>query len=339
MGEVSEISKKIVVVIPAFNVEKQIEKVISSIPSYISKIIVVDDCSTDQTHSIVSSYPDDRIILVKNEKNLGVGGAMISGFSVALHIQADVIVKIDGDGQMDPRYIPYLVNPILAKEADYSKGNRFVFIDEFKTMPFIRKLGNLGLSFLVKIASGYWNIVDPTNGYTAINREKLLSMNPDRIAKSYFFESSMLCELRRLNAVVADIPIPAIYAGEKSSIKYLRETILFSRNIFQRSLNRLINQYFFLNFSAFSFYLVIGYLLSLFGLIFGIIKWHQSSLSHIPTNSGSVILAAVPFILGIQFIIQAISLDILSVPQKVTSIPEHMYQTKIWEIIRTKIIE
>jgi glycosyltransferase involved in cell wall biosynthesis len=159
----------IAVVIPAYRAERQILKVLSGIPSFVSFIVVVDDCSPDTTAELVRNHTDPRIHLVSHSANQGVGGAVLTGYNRALELGAEIIAKMDSDDQMDPAYLIPLLAPILTGQADYTKGNRFLHVNELQSMPLIRRIGNAGLSFLTKAASGYWNIFDPTNGYTAIH--------------------------------------------------------------------------------------------------------------------------------------------------------------------------
>lgn len=321
----------IAIVIPAYRVEKHILSVISSIPNFIDHIIVVDDASPDHTSDLVLSVSKPGLHLVRHEKNQGVGGAMLTGYSFALSLGADIIVKVDGDGQMDLQYLPFLLEPIQTFHADYTKGNRFLHYDALKRMPLIRKIGNLALTFFTKIASGYWNIFDPTNGYTAISAEKLRGINPWRISKDYFFETSMLCELNRLNAVVEDVAIPAIYADEKSSVNIFRELFLFSKNLLARTFSRIGNQYFLFDFTATSLYFVVSFFLGAFGVIWGITKWIQSSQTEVPATTGTVLLAVLPIILAVQFLTQAIALDILRVPTIVKKVPQFFYFAEEWK--------
>jgi len=311
---------KIAVVIPAYNVADTIVKVIMGIPKTVDAIIVVNDASKDDTATKVKSVKDDRVTLISHTKNMGVGGALLSGYSYALGLGVDIVVKLDGDDQMDVKFMPGLIEPILNGQADYTKGNRFLHPVALKKMPIIRKISNLGLTFLSKIASGYWNVFDPANGYTAISASKLASLDPSRVARSYFFETSMLCELRKLNAVVMDISMPAIYQNERSSVKVPREIFVFSTNLVARIFDRIISRYFLYDFTAVSLFLITGILLCLFGGIWGIMKWVDSMQTNIPATTGTVLIAVLPIILGFQLLIQAISIDISDVPTKVQNI-------------------
>jgi glycosyltransferase involved in cell wall biosynthesis len=308
---------KIAVVIPAYNVEDAIVKVIMGIPKSVENIIVVNDASKDDTAAKVTSVKDHRVTLLNHTKNMGVGGALLSGYSYALGLGADIVVKLDGDDQMDVKFLPALIEPIITSQADYTKGNRFLHSVALKKMPIGRKISNLGLTFLSKIASGYWNIFDPANGYTAISASKLASLDPKKIARSYFFETSMLCELRKVNAVVMDISMPAIYQNERSSVKVSREIFIFSTNLIARIFDRFFSRYFLYDFTAVSLYIIIGTLLCLFGGTWGIIKWNEAAQVGIPATTGTVLIAVLPIILGFQLLIQAITLDISDIPTKV----------------------
>jgi len=309
---------KIAVVIPAYKVEKQILRVLAKLPASVNEIVIVNDASPDGTTQVLAEIKDKRVHVITHQKNMGVGGAMLSGYSYALGLDCDVVVKLDGDDQMDPAYIEEIIQPIKDGRADYVKGNRFLHQAELSKMPFIRLVGNFGLTFLTKLASGYWNVFDPTNGYTAISYEKLHQLDPGRISRNYFFETSMLCELRKLDTVVMDLPMPAIYQDEKSSISIGRELFVFSANLVSRFFHRLLRQYFLYNFNAVSLYLILGKILGLFGGIWGIVKWVKSVQTGIPATTGTVLLAVLPIILAVQFFTNAVALDIASVPTQLT---------------------
>jgi glycosyltransferase involved in cell wall biosynthesis len=306
----------IVVIIPAYKVENQIQEVLKSIPDFVKTIIVVNDASPDATVGKVRLTKDPRVILLSHSKNKGVGGAMLSGYAYALNEGVDILVKVDGDGQMDPLYIPLLIKPIIEGEADYVKGNRFLHFHELKRMPLMRRIGNWILTFMTKAASGYWNIFDPTNGYTAISASSLGLLDPKKISRNYFFETSMLCELRKQGSVVRDVPIPAIYNGENSSLNISRQVLVFSTNLFIRFINRVYYRYFLFDFNAGSLFLIVGSILVLFGLVWGITNWMISAQSGIPATTGTVLIAVLPMILGVQLLIQSVAWDINDIPKK-----------------------
>lgn len=311
------------VIIPAYRVADTIEAVINELPDYLRHIIVVDDVSPDNTSELVQSIAigDRRIILLRHEKNQGVGGAMLTGFGKALELGAQVIVKIDGDHQMDPAHIPALVTPLLEGKADYAKGNRFRDFESLQHMPLIRRIGNLGLSFLTKAATGYWNCFDPTNGYFAIRAETLSQLPLERIDRGYFFETSMLANLYLLDAFITDVPIPARYRGERSNMSIWRVLAQFPVKLLTTLFRRLLLRYFLFDFSMVSVYLLTGIPLILFGLIFGSVKWIQYYQLGVAAPTGTVILPTLALILGIQILLSAIEIDMNAVPKSPRSGP------------------
>jgi dolichol-phosphate mannosyltransferase len=311
------------VIIPAYHVADTIESVLDELPGYLQHIIVVDDASPDKMSELVQAYAkhDRRVVPVRHEQNQGVGGAMRTGFEKALELGAQVIVKIDGDHQMDPEYIPALVTPLLQGKADYAKGNRFRDFESLRHMPLIRRVGNLGLSFLTKAATGYWNCFDPTNGYFAIRAEVLAQLPLDRIDRGYFFETSMLANLYLLDAFILDVPMPARYRGERSSMAIWRVLVEFPAKLFATVLRRLMLRYYLFDFSMVSVYLLTGIPLILFGLIFGSVKWIQYLQLGVPAPTGTVILPTLALILGIQILLSAIEIDMNAAPKSPRSRP------------------
>ena len=312
---------KIAVVIPSFKTENEIVSVLNGIPSFVRHIIVVDDASPDSSADLVAAAAkrNRRVLLICHEANQGVGGAMVTGFKKALELGAEIVIKLDGDGQMDPQYIPALITPLIAGEADYAKGNRFRDFASLQQMPLIRRVGNLGLSFLTKAATGYWNIFDPTNGYFAIRTELLKQLPLDKIDKSYYFETSMLSRLYLLGAVVQDVTIPARYRNEISSLSIRRVLFEFPYKLVNTFFRRMILRYFIFDFSMMSIYLLTGIPLLLFGLIFGTIKWIQYARIGIPAPTGTVILPTLAVILAIQILLSAIEIDLHATPRKAIS--------------------
>ena len=316
-------SYAIATVIPAYRVERDIESVLQNLPAYIKHIIVVDDASPDSSADLVATAAkkDDRITLIRHAENQGVGGAMISGFRKALELGAQIVIKIDGDGQMDSSHIPALITPLVQGKADYVKGNRFHDFHSLQQMPLVRRVGNLGLSFLTKAATGYWNIFDPTNGFFAIRAELLAQLPLERIDKRYFFETSMLANLYLLGALVVDTPIPARYGNETSHLSIRRTLFEFPSKLFVTFLRRILLRYYIYDFSMTSLYLIVGVPLLLFGGIFGGIKWVEYASKNIPAPTGTVMLPTLSVILGIQILLSAIEIDMNSTPRKALSDP------------------
>ncbi len=313
----------IAAVIPCYRVEREIQSVLSAVPSYIRHVIVVDDASPDSTPDLVtaSAKKDKRITLLCHPSNQGVGGAMITGYRKALESGAQIVVKIDGDGQMDTDHLSELLKPLIEGRADYTKGNRFRDFKSLQNMPFIRRVGNMGLAFLAKAATGYWNLFDPTNGFTAIRAEALSHLPFEKIDCTYYFETSMLANLYLLGAVVKDIPMPARYRGEVSSLIVHRILFEFPSKLLATFLRRLLLKYLIYDFSMGTIYLLTGIPLFLFGLIFGIVKWIQYASLNIPAPTGTVMLPTLSVLLGIQLLLSAIEIDLRSVPREPLAAP------------------
>lgn len=312
---------RIGVVIPAYRVARHIEEVVRTIPDFVSRIIVVDDASPDDTSERVRALGDPRVTLLRHPQNRGVGGAMLTGFGEAQRLGLDIVVKMDGDGQMDPAQLPRLLEPLLAGRADMTKGNRYISLESILRMPFLRIVGNTGMSFLVKLASGYWRDFDPTNGYFAIRVHVLELLNTQRIARDYFFESSLLIELGIRRAVIRSVPMPARYEDEESSLSIVKCLFLFPPRLLLGLARRVGLHYFVRDFSPVSVFLLAGVPAFLFGLVFGFSAWASYSAQDEPATAGVVMLAALPFLVGFELILQAIVLDVQNVPQTVISPP------------------
>lgn len=308
---------KIVVVIPAFKVKKHILNVINKIGPEVSKIVIVDDfCPQNSGRYVKESVKDERIIVLRNDKNLGVGGSVIEGYKKSLQLNADIIVKIDGDGQMDPSLINKFISPIVKGYADYSKGNRFYDLAGLESMPKLRLFGNASLSFICKFSTGYWNIFDPTNGYTAISSELASKLPFNKISKRYFFESDMLFQLNLLKAVVIDIPMTAIYSDEESS---LRIKNIFFEFIYKNIINymkRIFYNFYLRDMSVASIELPLGIILLNFGFVYGLTGWVNSSSNGVSTPVGTIMLSAVTILSGVQLLLAFINYDINSVPSR-----------------------
>lgn len=306
----------IAVVIPCFKVEKKILDVLKQIGPEVQKIYVVDDkCPQRSGHFVNTQTSDPRVQVIYHKENQGVGGATLTGYKKALEDQMDIIVKVDGDGQMDPALIPYFVYPIIQGEADYTKGNRFYSLDSFQSMPLIRKVGNLGLSFLTKLSSGYWHTFDPTNGYTACHLKVARLLDMEKISKRYFFESDMLFRLNLVGASVVDVPMKARYEDEVSNLSVSREFFNFFFKNLKNLSKRWIYNYFLRDFNIASLSLVLGLILIGFGLIYGIYQFVTLGTQGQVATAGTVMLAALPIIIGTQLFLTFLNFDMSRVPQ------------------------
>jgi glycosyltransferase involved in cell wall biosynthesis len=311
------VNPQIAVVIPCFRVTRHIADVVAKIPPAVNTIYVVDDACPEHSGQFLQQHTNDpRVVVLFNQVNLGVGGAVMVGYQAAIADGADIIIKIDGDGQMDSALIPNFIEPIIAGEADYTKGNRFFDLELINRMPRIRVFGNAVLSLMAKLSSGYWNLFDPTNGYTAIHSDVCRRLPFDKISQRYFFETDMLFRLNTLRAVVVDIPMDARYEDEDSNLKISAIIFEFLGKHTKNFFKRIFYNYYLRDLSLASIELVLGLLLTAFGLIYGGYHWVASASMGIATPAGTVMLAAMPLLVGIQLILQFVGYDIASVPRR-----------------------
>lgn len=300
----------IAVAIPCYKVEQFLPQVVAGLPSFLDYIILVDDYSPDNTGDIIDQLAtsDSRIVAIHHTCNRGVGGAMKSAFKKAIELKTDAVVKLDGDGQMDSQYIESLIHAL--DEAEFSKGNRLFDRRPLRNMPAIRRMGNLGLGFMVKAASGYWNVSDPVNGFFAIRTSTLCALDIDRLADRFFFESSLLIELHYTGARIVEIPMPAIYADEHSNLSIHKTLFTFPPRLITAYVRRLYLSYFVYDFNICSIYLVVGLPSFLFGLVFGVCEWiHYASINS-PSPTGTIMVAVLTFVLGFQMLLAAAQYDI-----------------------------
>lgn len=308
----------IAVVIPAYRVARQIVPLIARIPPLVTRIIVVDDACPEHSGALVrQQVSDPRVRLIVHAQNQGVGAAVISGVRAALEGGADIVVKLDGDAQYDPELIPYLVQPIIAGNADVTKGNRFFFLEDVAQMPALRLFGNAVLSFVNKAVSGYWDVMDPTNGFIAIHAEVLHMLPLDKLAPRYFFESDLLFRLGTLRAVVQDMPVRAHYADEHSSLRIGATALGFPLKYASRLFKRIFYNHFLRDFNLGSVSLVVGLLLLGSGGIFGALEWYRSYATGHPATAGTVMLVALQLIVSLNLLILFLTVDIGNVPRRV----------------------
>ncbi len=310
-------SARVAVVIPCFRVKSHVLGVLAAIGPEVWRIYVVDDaCPEDSGDHVEAHCRDPRVVVLRHAANQGVGGAVLTGYGRAIDDGAEVIVKIDGDGQMDPALLPAFVAPILRGEADYAKGNRFYDLGQIGRMPALRIFGNAVLSFMAKFSTGYWDLFDPTNGYTAIHAEAARLLPHDRISKRYFFETDLLFRLNTFRAVVVDVPMDARYGDEVSNLRISR---ILGEFLFKHARNfakRIFYNYFLRDLSLASLELVVGLGMIVFGIGYGLFHWQQSLASGITTPAGTVMLAALPALVGLQLLLAFVGYDIASVPRR-----------------------
>ncbi len=302
--------QKIAVAIPCYKVEQHLQQVVAGLPAFVDTILLVDDCSPDGIPALVDrlAATDRRIAALHHDENCGVGGAMKTAFSKAMEMEVDVVVKLDGDGQMDSSFIAPLVEAL--KDADFAKGNRLFDRQLLHRMPAVRRMGNMGIGFMVKAASGYWNVSDPVNGFFAIRTATLRQMDLGRVADRYYFESSMLIEMHYAGARISEVPMPAIYGDEKSNLSIGNTLYSFPPRLIAAWLRRIYLSYFVYDFNICSLYLLVGLPSFLFGLIFGLCNWIHYASMNCPSPTGTIMVAVLTFILGFQMLLAAAQYDI-----------------------------
>lgn len=313
-------SLNVAVVIPCYKVKNHVLDVIAGIGQECSKIYAVDDCCPDGSGDFIrQNCQDPRVTVLANPDNRGVGGAVMHGYQVALTDGMDIVVKIDGDGQMDPALLSAFITPIIDGEADYTKGNRFFDLEAIQAMPKIRLYGNSLLSLMTKLSTGYWDLFDPTNGYTAIHRSVLQRLPLHKISERYFFESDMLFRLNICKAVVVDIPMSARYADEISNLRISSIVREFFVKHLRNFGKRIFYNYYLRDMSLASIELPLGILMMLFGILFGSVHWLESNRTGITASTGTVMLSTLPLLMGLQFVLSFLAYDIASTPRRVIS--------------------
>lgn len=320
---------KTAVIIPSYRVCNHLLGVIEKIGPEVSRIYVVDDCCPDGSGSLVEKHcQDERVLVIRNQKNQGVGGAVMTGYQAAIDDGMEIIVKVDGDGQMDPSLILDFVAPIASGEADYTKGNRFFDLEEIRAMPKSRLFGNAALSFMTKLSSGYWDLFDPTNGYTAIHRDVAIHIPFHKVSRRYFFETDMLFRLNTLRAVVVDVPMAAKYGEEESNLKISKILGEFFYKNIRNFWKRIFYNYYLRGMSLASIELPLGLFMLFFGVFFGVYHWSNSWAEGAETPAGTVMLSALPIIVGLQFVLAFLGHDIRSIPNR----PFHLLKRNLKEV-------
>lgn len=319
---------RVAAIVPCFRVRNHIDAVLDGLEGRVEHVYVVDDACPEQTGQHVrATRAPVFVTVIEHETNQGVGGAVISGYQRAAADGYDILVKVDGDGQMDPAYLPALVAPIAEGRADYVKGNRFFDLRTLSGMPTLRLIGNSALSLVNKLTSGYWEIMDPTNGYTAIHAAVLRCLPLQQIDRRYFFESDMLFRLGCVRAKVVDVPMPARYGEEVSNLRVRRVAAEFPGKYLRRFLKRIVYNYLLRGFNAGTILLMAGLPLLAFGAGYGTWHWWLSHVSGVPAASGVVMLAALPTIVGTQCLLSFLSIDVAGAPKEpiwkdVAALPE-----------------
>ncbi|MBH1963846.1 MAG: glycosyltransferase family 2 protein [Comamonadaceae bacterium] len=311
---------RIAVAIPCYKVTQHVLGVITAIGPEVEAIYAVDDACPEGSGRFIEEHNiDPRVRVLYNAENRGVGGAIVTAYEAAIEDDMDIVVKIDGDGQMNPGLLPHFVRPLVRGQADYTKGNRFYRPESLRGMPPMRLFGNAVLSLMTKFSCGYWSSMDPTNGYTAIHTAVLRKLPLEKLERRYFFETDMLYHLNTIRAVVHDVPMDAVYADEESNLKISKVLPEFLRKHASRLVKRYAYLYLLRDFNIGSLYSILGVLLCLMGLVFGGMHWLYSMSTGELASSGTVMFAALPLIIGIQFLIAFLHYDVSNVPREALS--------------------
>lgn len=306
---------KLYAVIPCYKTVDLAPLIVKSCLKYVDKVICVDDaCPFETGKNIQNLIQDKNLIILFHKNNLGVGGAVKTGFRYALEDGAEIIIKVDSDGQMPPELIPKLVKPIQDGSAEFTKGNRFRTIEVVKKMPKVRLMGNIGLSFLSKLSTGYWELFDPTNGFLAIHKDVLNKIYLDKLDNKYFFETDLLFRCSLLNVVIGEVTMTALYENNHSSLRPFKEIF----NFFVRHLvvftKRIAYQYFLLDFNPGSISIVICFLFGIVSLILGFFSLLNGHITNQETDFGIQILFLVLTIISSQFFINFVYYDSSQMP-------------------------
>jgi glycosyltransferase involved in cell wall biosynthesis len=306
----------IAVVVPCYRARDRILDVLRGIGEECDRIFVVDDACPQGTGKLVEQEcGDPRVRVLFNPAHQGSGGATLTGYRQAMAEGAEILVRLEPDGQMDPRLIPKLVTPLRTGAADYAKGNRFYDLDALRRMPRLRLVGNAIRSFASKLSTGYWNLIDPTNGFTALHARLAERIPLDKVSHGWFFESDLLFRLNVLRAVVVDVPMAAQYGDARGNSLSVRDVVFdFARKHARNTLKRIGYNYLLRNFSVASVEVLLGPLLLLFGVGFGALRWALSIARNEPASAGAVMLAALP-VVGMQLLLAFLGHDIEDVPR------------------------
>lgn len=316
---------KVAVIIPAYKVQAFVLDVIAAIGSEVDRIFVVDDaCPNGSGKHVQEHCTDSRVQVIFHAENQGVGGAVMTGYQADIAAGMDIFVKVDGDGQMDPSLVNLFVTPIVLGHADYTKGNRFYDLEKIGRMPRMRIFGNAVLSFMTKLSTGYWDLFDPTNGYTAIHCEAAKILPMHRISHRYFFETDMLFRLGTVRAKVIDIPMEAIYGEEVSNLKISKILGEFLRKHLANMGKRICYNYFLRDMSVASFELLFGMPIFIYGIVFGAFHWVASARQGVSTPVGTVMISALSVVCGLQLLLAFLSFDFANVPRRALHLARHV---------------
>ena len=303
---------KVTVVVPCYNEEKMVGMTVATMPDIVDTIITVNDGSTDDTLNVLHrlATEDPRVIVLDNDRNHGIGYSLVNGFKHALATtDSDIIGVLAGDAQCDPTYIAPMLEELDDEKLDYVKANRFFHRDALKAMPRYRQLGNIFISLLTKFSTGYYSISDTQNGYGFFTRRIMEKMDFFYIGERYDYENTMLIALSIAGARIKDVPVPAIYGDETSTIKVLPTSLRALRAVWVGFWRRLYRKYILLSFHPVALFLLSGLFLALIGFVFGVVLIVNRVVNGVSPSSGTVMLVVLPLIVGFQLLMTSILMD------------------------------
>lgn len=303
------------VVIPAYNEEVLIATTLRSVPDYVDYIITINDGSKDKTFEIMESLKEEmgeRLIIINNSSNLGLGASMVHGYKRALKTDADLISIMPGDAQCDPSYLPKMATELIESGIDYIKANRFVNLKELERMPRFRRIGNIFITLLTKFATGYYSIFDTQNSFGVMRRSVLERMPFELIGSRYEFENTQLIAMSITNVRIKDYPVPAIYGEETSTINVLPTAVRVLHSLWKGFWKRIYYKYILINFHPIALFLFSGTLSFTLGLVYGIYLIMVKIIEGLSPSSGTVMIAVLPLFLGFQLLLTALILDVIN---------------------------
>ncbi|SEG80220.1 Glycosyltransferase involved in cell wall bisynthesis [Bosea lathyri] len=315
---------RIAIIIPCYRVRVHIETVVANVKDRVDHVFVVDDkCPESSGAFVAERFAGTNVTVIFHETNQGVGGAMMTGYKAAAE-NYDILVKMDGDDQMDPQHLNELIAPVVLQDADYSKGNRFHAPSFLNQMPKIRIFGNAMLSFLNKMSSGYWKLMDPTNGYTCLDAKVVNMIDFDKIDRRFFFESDMIFQLGLIRAVIIDVPIPARYGDEVSNLSARKVLVPFFRKHLTNFCSRFFYQYVLRDFNIATIWTLFGVLMFGFGVVLGSTYLVRAFATGEQTALGIIMMSAINVTIGLQFLLSALAYDINAEPSR--AIARYLHQ-------------
>lgn len=303
---------RIAIVFPAYNEEKLITKTIETLPDFVDYAIVVNDGSTDNTLKVLHELKktQHRLQIIENNDNQGVGVSVTNGFKHALVTNADIIGVMAGDAQCDPEYIHKMLDDLIDKDVDYVKANRFVHLEALSKMPVYRRIGNIFITILTKFATGYYSIFDTQNGYGFFTRAIMERLPFELIGKRYDYENTLLIALSIANAKIRDVPVPAIYGEEVSSIKFIPTVLRALKALLIGYWRRIYYKYIVYSFHPIALFMLGGFMLSAMGYGFAVYLLFERVMHNLSPSSGTVMIAVLPIILGFQLLLSAFIMDV-----------------------------